>query len=105
MPTSVQSPSEASATNRCWRSRTSSIANSGTCSRSLRPRSEPVSPGTADGSEEKIMETVQPSTHDMQRPVFLAAASAFYHAVDFFSADSHAHLATVKALVAPAPPL
>ena len=40
-PTSGRSPSTASATTRCWRSRTNSIANSGTCSRS---RDQEVSP-------------------------------------------------------------
>jgi pimeloyl-ACP methyl ester carboxylesterase len=47
-PTSVRSSSKASATTRCWRSRLSSTADSGSCSRSLRSRSEPVSPGTGN---------------------------------------------------------
>jgi hypothetical protein len=45
-PTSVRSSSKAPATTRCWRSQTSSTPDSVTCSRSLRPRCEPVSPGT-----------------------------------------------------------
>jgi hypothetical protein len=50
-PTSVRSPSKESAITRCWRSRTSSTGNSGTCSRSLRPGSEPASPGRGRGEE------------------------------------------------------
>ena len=37
------------------------------------------------------MEKAQASTHDMQRPVVLAAASAFYQAVDFFDWESGAY--------------
>src|SRR5216683_595860 len=46
------------------------------------------------------MEKVQASTHDMQRSVVLAAASAFYQAVDFFDWESGAHIGTLTGLIA-----
>ena len=46
------------------------------------------------------MEKAQASTHDMQRPVVLAAASAFYQAVDFFNWESGAHIGTLTGLIA-----
>jgi YVTN family beta-propeller protein len=46
------------------------------------------------------MEKAQASTHDMQRPVVLAAASAFYQAVDFFDWESGAHIGTLTGLIA-----